>query len=118
VSKVYFEEISYADDKNKSPIIIGNDCWIGDGAFIVGGIKIKDGAVVLAHSVVTKDIPPYAIVGGIPAKIISYRYDEKTITRLLSSKWWEKDLKWLKYNSNLLRNVENLLATLENENNT
>lgn len=58
---------------------IGSDCWIGTGVFLVGGIVIGNGAVVLAGAVVTKDVPPYAIVGGVPARILRYRYDEETI---------------------------------------
>jgi lipopolysaccharide biosynthesis glycosyltransferase/acetyltransferase-like isoleucine patch superfamily enzyme len=71
---------------------IGNDVWIGHNAFIKGGIKIGDGAVVAAHAVVVKDVPPYAIVGGVPAKIIRYRFDEATIKELLELKWWNYDL--------------------------
>lgn len=71
------------------PCIIGNDVWIGDMVFIKGGIKIGDGAVVAAGAVVTKDVPPYAIVGGVPAKIIKYRFDEQTIKDLLALKWWD-----------------------------
>lgn len=70
-------------------IIIGNDVWIGDGVYISRGITIGDGAVIAARSVVTKDVPPYAIVGGIPAKVIRYRFDEATVARLVTAKWWE-----------------------------
>ena len=71
---------------------IGNDVWIGAGAFIKGGVKIGDGAVVAAHAVVVKDVPPYAIVGGVPAKVIRYRFDNATINELLELKWWNYDL--------------------------
>ena len=71
---------------------IGNDVWIGRGAFVKGGVTIGDGAVVAAHAVVTKDVPPYAIVGGVPAKVIRYRFDEETIKELLELKWWNYDL--------------------------
>lgn len=74
------------------PVEIGNDVWIGHGAFIKGGVKIGDGAVVAAHAVVVKDVPPYAIVGGVPAKVIRYRFDEATIKELLELKWWNYDL--------------------------
>lgn len=87
---------------------IGNDCWIGENAFLVGGTKIGDGAVVLARAVVTKDVPPYAIVGGVPAKILKYRYDEDTINFLLEFKWWNRDLSWLKKNWKLLSDIEKL----------
>lgn len=101
-----FNENAYYDINNKIAIKIGSDCWIGEGVFIVGGIEIGDGAVVLAHAVVTKDIPPYAIVGGIPAKIIGYRYDKETIDFLLDKKWWNNSTEWLKANWKLLCDIE------------
>lgn len=71
---------------------IGNDVWIGVGATLIDGVKVGDGAIVAAGAVVTKDVPPYAIVGGVPAKIIKYRFDEATISRLLALQWWKYDL--------------------------
>jgi len=71
---------------------IGNDVWIGSGADVKCGVKIGDGAVVGAGAMVAKDVPPYAIVGGVPAKVIRYRFDEATIKRLLATKWWDYDL--------------------------
>lgn len=65
-------EYKYAEES--FPVIIGNDCWIGHGVSIIAGVKIGDGAMILAGALVTKDIPPYAIVGGVPAQIIRYRY--------------------------------------------
>jgi acetyltransferase-like isoleucine patch superfamily enzyme len=106
--KQQYDELVFADPENKYPIIIGNDCWIGQGAFIVGGVTIGDGAAVLAHAVVTKDIPPYAIVGGIPAKVIKYRYDENDIQFLLNYKWWDKDISWLSDNADLLCDIDML----------
>lgn len=69
--------------------IIGNDVWIGSDAIVKHGITIGDGAVVAAGAVVVKDVPPYAIVGGVPAKIIKYRHSEKLIKSLVNSKWWD-----------------------------
>lgn len=68
---------------------IGNDVWIGHSVIIKGGINISDGAVIAAGSVVTKDVPPYAIVGGSPAKILKYRFEKEQIQKLLKIKWWE-----------------------------
>lgn len=73
------------------PIEVGNDVWIGDGVFVKNGITVGDGAILGAKSVVTRDVPPYAIVAGVPARIIKYRFDEKTIKELLELKWWELD---------------------------
>ncbi len=69
-------------------VIIGNDVWIGRSAMILSGVKIGDGAVIGARAVVTKDVPPYAIVGGNPARLIRYRFDEETIRKLLEIQWW------------------------------
>lgn len=99
-------------DEMRAPIQIGNDCWIGQRAFFVGGLTIGDGAVVLAGAVVTKDVPPYAVVGGVPAKILRYRYDEETIKFLLEKKWWDMPLEWLKENSELLCDIEKLKEIL------
>lgn len=71
------------------PIHIGNDVWIGHGAYIKPGITIGDGAVVAAHAVVTKDVPPYAVVAGNPARIKKLRFPESTIEKLLAAKWWQ-----------------------------
>lgn len=94
--------------ENKEPAKIGNDCWIGQFVFINGGVQIGDGAIVLAGAVVTKDVPPYAIVGGVPCKIIKYRYDKDTIDFLLKFQWWNKPLEWLKNNSHLLCDIDKL----------
>lgn len=67
---------------------IGNDVWIGHGAFIAAGVAIGDGAVVAAHAVVTRDVPPYAMVAGVPARIVRPRFDEATVARLLALCWW------------------------------
>jgi acetyltransferase-like isoleucine patch superfamily enzyme len=75
-------------------ITVGNDVWIGNSVNILGA-NIGDGAVVAAGAVVTKDVPPYAIVAGVPAKIKRYRFSEKIIARFLRAKWWELDLEQL-----------------------
>lgn len=73
----------------KGDIIIGNDVWIGANSTIMSGVKIGDGAIVGATSTVTKDIPPYAIVAGNPAKIIKYRFNDEQINFLLEISWWD-----------------------------
>lgn len=75
------------------PAVIGHDVWIGAGAMICQGVTVGTGAVIAGGAVVTKDVPPYAIVGGIPAQVIRYRFDETTIERLLTSQWWDLEPK-------------------------
>ena len=91
----YSYDLSYCRNQNKKDIdnkesetIIENDVWIGHGAIIIGGVNIGNGAIVAAGAVVTKDIPPYAIVGGVPATIIKYRFDGQQIKKLLEVAWW------------------------------
>lgn len=75
--------------------IIGNDVWIGANAIILQGVTIGDGAIIAAGAVVTKDVPPYAIVGGVPAKVIKYRFSDEVILKLLQIKWWDKPEEWI-----------------------
>jgi virginiamycin A acetyltransferase len=74
---------------NKGDITIGNDVWIGYEAVILSGVTIGDGAIIGARAVVTKDVEPYAVVGGVPAKTIKKRFDSETIEKLLSMRWWD-----------------------------
>lgn len=76
----------------KGDTVIGNDVWIGYGATIMPGITIGDGAIIASKSVVTKDIEPYTIVGGNPAKRIKKRFSEETITKLLELQWWDWEI--------------------------
>jgi acetyltransferase-like isoleucine patch superfamily enzyme len=81
----------YADNETKTSVLIGNDVWIGDKVFIKSGIKIGDGAVIGAGSVVTKDIEPYSISFGVPAKFFKYRFSTDIISKLLNLRWFEFD---------------------------
>lgn len=99
-------------DEILPPVTIGNDCWIGERVSIVGGCSIGDGAVVLTGAVVTKDVPPYAVVGGVPAKILKYRYDEDTVNWLQNIRWWDRPQEWLRENSRLLCDIDKLRDTL------
>ena len=74
---------------NKGDIVIGNDVWIGYDAIIMSGVKIGDGAIIGTRSIVTNDVPPYTIVGGIPAKVIKKRFSDNIILKLLKIKWWD-----------------------------
>ena len=74
---------------NKGDIVVGNDVWIGYEAVILSGVTIGDGAVIGARAVVTKDVPPYTIMGGVPARPIRRRFDEATVETLLRLRWWD-----------------------------
>ena len=105
------EEFLYYDRERELVNKIGSDVWIGLNVTLIGGVEIGDGAVVLTNAVVTKDVPPYAIVGGVPAKVIGYRYDEETIRLLLETKWWNNSEEWFLENWRLLCDVERLAPT-------
>ncbi len=85
---------------------IGNDVWIGAGAMLMGGITIGHGAIIGAGSIVTKDIPNYAIVVGVPAQIIKYRFNEKQLEFLLKIEWWNWPIDIIKKHIDLFKNVE------------
>lgn len=105
VDKNYFDEILYADKVNKYVVIVGNDVWIGTGAIIVGGITIGDGAIILANATVNMNVPPYSIVGGVPAKVIKHRFDDDTISFLLKFNWWNRSTEWIRDNVYSFHNV-------------
>lgn len=78
--------------RNNRPVVIGNDVWIGANVIILPGVNIGDGAIVAAGAVVTKDVAPYAIVGGVPAKTIRYRFEKNMIEKFLEIKWWNWEI--------------------------
>ena len=90
-----------SDAVSKGAIEIGNDVWIGTGSTILTGVKIGDGAVIAANAVVVNDVPPYAIVGGTPAKVLKYRFSNEIIKNLLEIKWWDWEIEKIKKNKDL-----------------
>ena len=79
-------------DDTISPCIIGNDVWIGSNCTLIQGVKVSDGAIVAAGAVVTKDVPPYTVVGGVPAKVIKKRFDDETIEKLQTFEFWNQNM--------------------------
>jgi tetrahydrodipicolinate N-succinyltransferase len=97
VDKPLFEEMPTTE--------IGNDVWIGARAVLRTGVKIGDGAIVAAGAVVVKDVEPFSIVGGVPAKHIRYRFSHEEIERIHQSDWWNKDLTWLKQHRDSMTHI-------------
>ncbi|MCC8153715.1 MAG: CatB-related O-acetyltransferase [Tannerellaceae bacterium] len=93
-------------DEAGKEINIGNDVWIGDAAVLLEGITIGDGAIIGAGAVVVKDVEPYAIVGGVPAKLIRYRFEKDVISDLLGFKWWDRPECWLKDNVSCFSDIK------------
>ena len=99
---------------NKGDIIIGNDVWIGYQAVIMQGVKIGDGAIIGTRALVTKDVPPYTIVGGVPAKPIRKRFNDETIEKLLKLKWWNWNKEKIQKNIVLIKSgkIDELLKQI------
>ena len=98
---VCFDEGAHADAISKGNILIGNDVWIGANATILSGVTIGDGAVIAAGAVVNKDVAPYSVVGGVPAKHIKYRLKEDQVRGMLEIRWWDWPLDKIKDNRKL-----------------
>lgn len=110
-SRIFENRIHFVDKFPK--VTIGNDVWIGEKVFIKAGITIGHGAVIGAHSVVTCDVNPYAIVAGVPAKLLRYRFAEDIIQSMISSNWWNVDLKKLLVYSNSSTNIQKFIEMIK-----
>lgn len=104
---IHFADKSYFDETKD--ITIGNDVWIGANALIMDGIVIGDGAIVAAGAVVTQNVLPYSIVGGVPSRLIKYRFTDAQIDYLLDFKWWDKELTWMNKNWLLWHDIETFI---------
>lgn len=107
-AQITFADKSYFEETKK--IVIGNDVWVGDGVIILDGCYIGDGAIIGAGAVVTKNVAPYAIVGGVPARLIRYRFSTEKIKFLLNYKWWNKNYQWLKKNQLTFTDLDSFIA--------
>lgn len=97
------------------PVLIGHDVWVGARAIVMDGVSIGTGAVVASAAVVTRDVPPYAIVAGVPARVIGWRRDEAERVRLLRSCWWERSDEWLAANGAAFSTCDRLIEICEKE---
>jgi acetyltransferase-like isoleucine patch superfamily enzyme len=113
VKETIFSEHKYIYPGKEIITEIGNDVWIGHNVIIMDGIKIGDGAIIGAGSVVTKDVLPYTIVAGVPAKLKRYRFTEQQIEKLLTIKWWDWDFEKIKSQSHLFNNIELFISSLD-----
>lgn len=111
--KVSFSEKDLFNEFER--IEIGNDVWIGINSIILDGVKIGNGAIIGAGAVVTKNVDDYAIVGGVPAKLIRYRFSKEQIEYLKQIRWWDKDINWIKDHYKLFQNIDDFIKCIENE---
>jgi len=112
-SRKYVKEEIFDEYEYSGYTVIENDVWIGVNVVVLAGVKVGNGAVIASGATVTKDVPAYAIVGGVPAKIIKYRFDEGTISKLLDSKWWESDVQKLVKRPDLIDKPLEFIAQLK-----
>ena len=113
VERQKYDEYKLYDVNNKYAVYIGNDVFIGANVIILGGIAIGDGAIIAAGSVVTKNVSPYTIVGGVPARQLRKRFNDSQISQLLQIQWWNRPLDWLKVNSDMFDNIDIFLNNVK-----
>ena len=107
-----FEEYVYADAESRAPVVIGNDVWIARGATLIAGVTIGDGAIIAAGAVVTKDVPPYTIVGGVPAKPIRKRFTDEQVDFLIQTKWWNNSPAWMREHYSEFENIDLFIKSM------
>lgn len=112
----YVNSDKFREHKSAAPgcwLVIGNDVWIGAYVRLMEGVTIGDGAIIAAGAVVTKNVPPYAVAGGVPARVLRYRFGPETVEQLLALKWWEKDRAWIKAHAEEFEDAERFLKRLQ-----
>lgn len=107
VDEDFYEDLKY--DAEGNSVVVGNDVWIGQGVSIKSGITIGDGAVIGTGAVVTRDVAPYAVVGGVPARIIRYRFTKEQINALLKIRWWDREKEWFGENGKHFADVDGFI---------
>lgn len=105
-----FNEKRTLSESSEMSLCVGNDVWIGKNVLIIGGVRIGDGAVIAAGSVVTKDIPQYAIVAGVPAKLVRYRFSQSQIEWLCAFKWWNRSEEWIREHAEKFDDIDEFMA--------
>lgn len=117
VKQEYFSPYKFVDVGNRWSVKIGSDVWLGRGVKVFEGVTIGDGVVVGAFSLVTKNLEPYGIYVGSPAKLVGYRYDSSIVDLLMEYKWWNKEEVWIKENADLFRDIEAFCEMMRKEEN-
>lgn len=105
--KQRFEEFKFVDPDRNYAIALGHDVWVGANVSVLEGVVINTGAIIASGAVVTKDIPPYEIWGGVPARKIGDRFTDVEKKQLMSSKWWENDIQWIRDNAVYFDDIKN-----------